>query len=350
MATITKRTDNRTGKPSWQVKIRLRGYPARSKTFARLTDAKRWAAQTETDLRLRRAFPGIEAEKRTLGELIERYEETELPKIRTAENRKQQLRWWKEELGNYLLADIGSARIGKCRDKLAKGGRSPATLVRYLAALSHVFSIARKEYKWVSSNPVADVSKPTEPRGRVRFLSDDERERLLTACRESSNPLLYPAFVLSLATGMRQGESMSLSWSDVDLDSGRIVLHETKNGTRRVVPLTGHALEVLKEHEKGRDQDSELLFPGRDPHTPIDLRKPWNRALEEAGIEDYRWHDNRHSAASYLAMNGASLAEIAEVLGHKTLAMVKRYSHLSEAHTAGVVERMNKAIFDGARR
>ena len=106
------------------------------------------------------------------------------------------------------------------------------------------------------------------------------------------------------------------------------------------------ALELLRERSKVRRIDTELVFPGRiDPSKPVDLRSPFETALKRAGIEDFRWHDLRHSAASYLAMNGASLAEIAEVLGHKTLAMVKRYTHLSEAHTAGVVERMNARIF-----
>jgi integrase len=144
---------------------------------------------------------------------------------------------------------------------------------------------------------------------------------------------------------MRQGEIMGLTREDVDLHQGRATLHETKNGERRVVPLTGKVLELLKENAKVRRLDTNLLFPGKNPQKPVDLRAPWEAALKKVGIEDFRFHDLRHSAASYLAMNGASLAEIAEVLGHKTLQMVKRYSHLSEAHTAGVVARMNERIF-----
>jgi integrase len=105
-------------------------------------------------------------------------------------------------------------------------------------------------------------------------------------------------------------------------------------------------LEVLKAHANVKRIDTPLLFPGRvRQDKPIDLRTPWKGALAAAEIEDFRFHDTRHSAASYLAMNGASLAEIAEVLGHKTLQMVKRYAHLSEVHTAGVVARMNESIF-----
>ena len=139
---------------------------------------------------------------------------------------------------------------------------------------------------------------------------------------------------------------MSLRWENIDLFKGRIVLHETKNGERRVVPLRGHALELLKGFAQAKQQDVGLLFPSKeDTQKPIDLRFPWEQALKKAGIENYKFHDNRHSCASALLMNQASLPEIAEVLGHKTLAMVKRYSHLSEAHTSNVVERMNANIF-----
>jgi integrase len=147
---------------------------------------------------------------------------------------------------------------------------------------------------------------------------------------------------------MRQGEIMNLSWSNVDLEKGKITLHETKNGERRVVPLVGHALELMKEYHAKRRLDTVLLFPGnkgQKPQKPVNLRGAWLTALKQAGIEDFKFHDCRHCCASYLAMNRASLSEIAEVLGHKTLQMVKRYSHLSEAHTASVVERMNEKIF-----
>jgi len=230
--------------------------------------------------------------------------------------------------------------------------------VRYMAALSHAFTIAVNKMGWLDDSPMRKVKKPALPRGRIRFLSEDatcpngkkidgERPRLLKACEESSNPYLYPVVVLALSTGMRQGEIMGLTWEDLDLHQGRATLHETKNGERRVVPLTGKALDLLKAHAKVRRLDTNLLFPGKNPQKPIDLRAPWEAALKKAGIEDFRFHDLRHSAASYLAMNGASMAEIAEVLGHKTLQMVKRYSHLSEAHTAGVVARMNEQIFKG---
>jgi integrase len=113
------------------------------------------------------------------------------------------------------------------------------------------------------------------------------------------------------------------------------------------LPLAGEALECVKGLAGMRRIDTRLLFPDGSGKKPIIIRAPWHKALKQAGIEDFRFHDLRHSAASYLAMSGASLAEIAEVLGHKTLEMVKRYSHLSEQHTAGVVEKMNKKFLGG---
>ncbi|WP_295586878.1 site-specific integrase [uncultured Lamprocystis sp.] len=368
MATLTKRTDS-TGAPSYRVEVRLKGYPAQRATFERKTDARKWASATETAIREGRHFGTVEAKRHTLADLIDRYTRDVLPtkKAKTQGPQATQLAWWKDQIGARTLADVTPALIAEYRDTLsrepvpsmakdqAKAGpertRSPATVNRYLAALSHCFTVAVKEWGWIEFNPLLKVTKPKEPRGRVRFLSDDERERFLTACRGSSNKDLYPAVILALSTGARQQEIMSLRWPQVDLARRVATLHETKNGEIRVLPLAGPALDLLRERSKVRRLDTDLIFPGHTrPAKPIDLRTPFETALKRAEIADFRWHDLRHTAASYLAMNGASLAEIAEVLGHKTLSMVKRYAHLSEAHTASVVERMNARYFgEGAK-
>lgn len=355
MANIEKRISN-DGKTSYRVKIRLKGFPSQSATFERLTDAKKWAQQTESAIREGRHFKTTEAKRHTLAEMIDRYCRDVLPSKKSAKDQMQQLAWWKSEIGSYSLADITPSLIGECRDKLGREItirnklRSPASVVRYMAALSHALTIAVKEWGWLEDSPMRKVTKPKESRGRVRFLSDDERMRLLKACKESSNPYLYTVVVLALSTGMRQGEIMGLTWDVVDLNQGRAILHETKNGERRAVAITGHALELLKELSKVRRIDCNLLFPAKEnapqkPQKPMDLRTPWETAVKKAELQDFKFHDLRHSAASYLAMNGASLAEIAEVLGHKTLQMVKRYAHLSEGHTARVVASMNNKIF-----
>ena len=126
-----------------------------------------------------------------------------------------------------------------------------------------------------------------------------------------------------------------------------IVLLQTKNGDKRSVPLIGLARELMVAHGKVRRLDTDLVFPGLNPQKPIDITKPWETALRKAGLTDFRFHDLRHTSASYLAMSGASLIEIANVLGHRTLAMVRRYSHLSAPHTASIVERMNSQFLPG---
>lgn len=131
----------------------------------------------------------------------------------------------------------------------------------------------------------------------------------------------------------------------MDFEKERVILQETKNGDIRQVAITGHTLDLLKQLSKFRRLDTHYLFPGKFPRKPIDICAAWETAVKKAQITNLRFHDLRHSCASNLAMNGASLAEIAEVLGHKTLAMVKRYAHLSETHTVGVLSRMNQKIF-----
>jgi len=360
VASIRKRT-NKDGTASYRVDVRLKGFPPQRATFSRLTYAKKWAGQTEAAIREGRYFKTTEARKHTVADAIDRYKESVLPAKKDSKKQEAQLDWWADEIGPYTLADATPALIGEARDKLSQD-RAPATVVRYLAALSHVFTVAVNEWGWLESNPVQKVRKPKEPRGRVRFLSDDEtgpngeviegeRTRLLKACKESKNPHLHTIVVLALSTGMRQGEILNLRWSDIDLERGRVILHETKNGERRLVPLLGHAQELLKAKDQARRDakvrriDTDRLFPGRNPKKPVFIRAPWMEAVKAAGIDDLKFHDLRHSAASYMLMSGASLGEIAELLGHKTLQMVKRYSHLSDSHAAGVVARMNTRIF-----
>jgi integrase len=345
MASIEKRSP-KDGKPTYRVKVRLKGYPIQSATFERLTDAKKWAQHTEAAIREGRHFKTAEAKKHSFDDLVKRYCSEVLPNYNEHEqkDRKSKLKWWSNGIGHYLLADITASVISERKSQL---NRAPATVDKYLKNLSHLFNIAVNEWEWLEDNPVKKVKGPKLPRGRVRFLSDDERLILLQACKDSNSTCLHTCVILALSTGMRQGELMGLRWADVNTIENFIILHETKNGERRRVPLVGYALELVHKHSKVRRLDTDLLFPGKNLEKPVDLRKPFGTALQEAGISDFRWHDLRHCTASYLAMNGASLAEIAEVLGHKTLQMVKRYAHLSDGHVSSVVESMNNRIFGG---
>ena len=344
MATIQARPGQH-GRSHYRVQIRLQGV-YRSTTFPTLADARQWAYVTEGALRAQRQGSTLAAARHTLAELLERYGREILPtkSPRTAVNHATHLAWWTQQLGHLRLDQLTPARLAACRDRLA-AARAPGTVNQYLASLSHACSIAVTDWAWLEVSPLRRVRRLREPRGRVRFLSDAERGRLLQACRASHNRALYPLVVLALATGARKMELLHLTWRDVNLQRATLTLQHTKNRERRTLPLAEVTLQEVQKLAKVRRIDTALLFPRADGQQPIDLRYAWAQALQAAQITDFRFHDLRHSAASYLAMHGASLVEIAEILGHKTLQMVKRYAHLSEPHTAGVVTRMNAAIF-----
>ena len=342
MGTIRLRT-NRKGEKVYQAQVRLKGCPQQTATFRRLTDARKWVAQIETGLHEGRHFANTTAKRFTAGDLFARYRRSVLPHKRpsTVTTQRKQMEWWQDRIGHLRLLDVTPAVVAQYRDELAEG-HSPATVRRYLAILNHAFSVARREWQWTDSNPVEHVSKPKEPPGRVRFLSDDERVRLLDACRKSRSRDLYAVVLMALSTGARKGEILSLAWTAINLPRCLVTFEHTKNSGRRSVPIVGELGRVLRERAKVRRIDTTLVFPRPDGLAPTDIQSAWETALHSAEIKEFRFHDLRHSAASYLAMSGASLVEIAEILGHKTLAMVKRYAHLSDQHTAAVVSRMNE--------
>ena len=367
MAYVQKRV-NGDGSTSYRVLIRLKGYPSESATFARLTDARDWAKKTEADMKAGRHFG--EGKRHTLGELIADYSTWKANRIRHFEGRRTILATWLELLGDCQLDAVTPSRIASARDALAKEPikrgapigqiRGGSTVNRRLAYLSDVLSYAIKEKGWIERNPCERVSKFKESPGIVRFLSDAERDALLKACQASSNADIYLAVILSLTTGGRQAEVLGLTWGQVDFTRRLITLRdgETKNGEGRVLPLVGKAFELLQVRHRARQADAEqeakrrklaeLVFPPSDASKsgkPVQLHAAWNRAREAAGLgtwegegearkfhPDFRWHDLRHTAASYLTMQGVSALEISIVLGHKTMAMVSRYSHLAPSH------------------
>ncbi len=350
MASIQERK-TKNGETHYRVQIRIKGHPVVRQTFDSKTRAKQWAQKTEVEIKDGLYFKIAEAKKHTLHEAISRYERDVLPNKPNAKQ-EQQFRWWKEQLGSYSLAEITPALIAEHRDKLSQsitkyGNKmAPTTVLRYLGAISHVLTVASREWGWIEESPMKKVSKPKVGLLRARYLSDEELGRLLKACKESSNPLLYPFVVLALATGMRKGEIYNLTPSAVDLVNGRILLEKTKNYDRRVIPLKGHALEVITNLLQQKSQNISYLFPSKNGLKPIDLRFPWEKALRESKITGFRTHDLRHSCCVFLIRSGASLMEVALLLGHKQFNTVtRRYSHISESHASDVVSRMNEKIF-----
>ncbi len=351
MATIEKRINNK-GETSYRAKIRIKGFPTQTATFSKLTTAKDWVARTETKIKDGKYINEIQSRKHTVSDIIKRYKETVLihkDKIRSDWN--SQLNWWDDKIGQYTLADATPALISQTRDVLlkengAKGKpRSNATINRYLTTLQCVFSVAVKEWELLDNNPFFRVKKLKEPNGRIRFLSNDERKRLLEECKKAANPYLYPAVIVALSTGARKMEVLGLKWEDVDLQGERAILRETKNNEIRSLSLIGDVKNLIQELYKIKRKNDIYVFPSIDGKRPFDITRSWKNAVKAAKIEDFRFHDLRHTTASYLAMQGKSAGELSEVLGHKTLQMVKRYAHLSDAHKKSLTADMNKTIF-----
>ncbi len=356
MATIEKRTTG-DGQVTYRVKIRIKGSAPESASFERLTDARAWGKKIESDMKAGRHFG--QSNRHTFNDLADEYKDQAIDPAR--------LDYWRTIFGQELLNAITPARIAKERDKLLSGEtvrfaspatgnpaadakrpkakRTGATVNRYLAALSSCLSYGVKTLQWLEKNPTMQITKPPESKSRVRFLSDDERAQLLDACRPHKD--LYLAVVLSLSTGARQGEIMSLRYGQIDFKRKIITLHETKNGERRALPLVGDAFDLLEERARIREIKDDRIFPPTAKAKKaeyLDLRQPWEAALKAAGIGDFHWHDLRHTAASYLAMSGVSLVEIAKVLGHRTLQMVARYSHLSDGHIVTTGENLARRL------
>ncbi|MAR56946.1 MAG: integrase [Rickettsiales bacterium] len=342
MASIEKRI-KKNGKASYRVRVQMRGYPSKTATFERLDEARAWGVMMESDKRAMRHGASYAAEKHTVGDMIARYKNSVLSSKTTnkgyIEAQSKQLEWWHSRLKDCRLSNLTPYLINDCTEELAGRNyskRKPATVNRYLSALNHVINTAIDKWGWLDANPIKKIEKPREPRGRVRFLSDAEREALLTACVLEEKKPLHLIVVFALSTGARKSEILGLKRKDVDLQRQVAVAYDTKNGDPRQLYLWDKLVEMLAEWLEYCPRKSPFVFCSRNG-TPINIEVEWRRAMARAGITDFRFHDLRHTAASYMAMNGASPSDIAEALGHKSYDMVKRYSHLSKTHVAKVV-------------
>ncbi len=352
MANIQKRIGN-DGKASFRVQIRLKGFPPESVSFERITDAKEWAKKTEAEMKAGRHFGA--SRRHTFNDLADEYE----PHAKDKKN----LEYWRGIFGADTLDTITPARISKQRDKLLseqtrrfatpstgnaeqdakreRMKRTGGTVNRYLANLSVTLGYAVKTLQWIERNPCERIEKPAQSKGRVRFLSDDELTALLAACKP--HPDLYLAVVMALSTGARQAEIMTLRYGQIDFGRQVITLSKTKNGETRALPLVSTSFTLLQERATVRSLTDDRLFPPTKfakKAECLDLRQPWEKALKAAGVADFHWHDLRHTAASYLAMSGVSQVVMSQLLGHRTLAMVARYSHLSDQHIVATGEKL----------
>lgn len=244
-------------------------------------------------------------------------------------------RTWAARFPGRTMEEIKPAELERIRvERLAMV--SPATANREYAFLKHVFNIAVRDGK-TETNPVAKLRMLREPGGRTRYLSDEEEARLLAALPTVED---RDRIITLLHTGFRRSELLNLRWRDVDFKAGILTVPKSKNGETRHVPMNSAVRDVLAKRPRPIDREG-LVFPSR-VGTP-DLRwakKAVPRALADAQIEDFRFHDLRHTFASRLAMAGVDLATLRELMGHKTMAMTLRYRHVSPDHRKAAIERL----------
>ncbi|CAJ7670408.1 phage integrase family protein [Burkholderia pseudomallei] len=365
MATITKR-----GPYQWRAQVRRHGYPAQSKTFNTKAEAEAWANMIESEMSRGVWVSRGEAEATTLYEAMNRYEEEVSLAKKGAAQEASVLKACKAvDLAKRPLATIRSADIAKLRDEWLKDYK-PATVLRRLAVLSHVFNIARKEWGIESlSNPVELVRKPQPNNARTRRIAasdapvgtpgedepesergaqDGELERVIKA---SGSALLPPIVWLAVETAMRRGEIVSLLWMHVDLNRSVVHLPSTKNGDARDVPLSSRAVAVLQALKNVRDatKDDTAESAEGDAGRVFEIRSDAvTRAFERAVVRarkiyvsecraaklrpdgkfltDLRFHDLRHEATSRLA-SIFPMHELTKITGHKDPRMLMRYYH-----------------------
>lgn len=268
--------------------------------------------------------------------------------------------YWLDVFGKHPIKAISTSDIRKALDHYAKGkclkgdgtgksretdkARSSNTVLRLKAVLSSIFKYAiRRGY--LKDNPVDGIFIDATPNQVERFLDEWERKALMASCLESSWDKLYLIVLMAITTGMRKAELVNLRWTDINFEKGLAKLTITKNGSPRINPIPAPALDELK---KFRQVGNGLIFVSSyDMEKPFDFRVQWTRAMQRANIKNFRFHDLRHTAASYLVMNGASLHETAEILGHKSTQTTKRYAHLSTDHKSALSERVMDKVFNG---
>jgi len=332
MATIQKLLNSKG--VSYRALIRRKGIKPITKVFPSKKLAEQFANRIEGDRGVMLAY-GNNHFRQTFQKIASEYLSVD---YRGQGLKKQTalVSFWVNLIGFKYITEVTTEDITKGITLLSSDLKN-STINRYKAALSAVFSYACRQYG-LTQNPVKNIRSLPESRGRIRFLSDDERSRLFEACRSSQWGKLYLLVLLAITTGARRGELLGLEWNDIDFDRKLAYVKTTKNGEPKVLPLTD---DVIIELDKFKAQSPTLLFNSEIViDKPYCFNKLWKTALKKSEIEDFTFHSLRHTCASYLAMNGASLLEIADVLGHKQIQMTKRYSHLCIDHKQKLINRV----------
>ncbi len=332
MATIV-----RAPSKAWKAVIRRKGWPTISKSFRTKRDAEDWARCAEDEMIRGVYIQRSPSESITIDAALERYLAEVTPTKRPSTQRAEKMRVKPitVRLGSYSLAALSPDVVAKYRDGRLAEGKSSSTVRLELALLGHLYSVAIKEWRFgLIYNPVANIRRPSPGVARNRRLSWSETRRMLKSCDLHGNPMLGWVARIALYTAMRQGEILSLTRDQVDLRRRIVRLNETKNGSARTVPLSLRAARVFRQalSHPIRPDGTDLIFfgePGRDGiRRPYRINKVWSHALTRAGISNLRFHDLRHEAVSQLVEKGLSDQEVAAISGHKSMQMLRRYTHL----------------------
>ncbi|MGV3628155.1 MAG: site-specific integrase [Betaproteobacteria bacterium] len=318
MAAIRKR-----GK-SWRVQIRRRSHPPQFKAFDTRAEAEAWARQIEAEMDRGAFVSRVEAEKTLVADLLDRYEKEITPGKRSARAEIYRLKMLKDALGRLPVARLRPQDIASYRDQRIAQGMAGGTVIKDINTLSHVIQTARREWGInLPDNPVKLITRPKVAPGRQRRLQPGEEEALLAGCRASGATALPLMFQLALETAMRRGELLALEWKHIDLERRVAFLPHTKNGESRYVPLSTKAAAVLTDSH--RSPCGKVFYQwGR----PDSFKNAWRRVVTKLELEDFRFHDLRHEATSRFFERGLNLMQVAAITGHKTLQMLKRYTHL----------------------
>ena len=321
----------------WRAEVRRKGYKPAYRTFDTQKQAQQWARRVESEMDSGLYVDRTEAERTSLREALERYKREIVPTKRHPyqENRRID-RWLQNDLCYRTLANLKGADFATYRDKRREAGRAENTIRLELQLISHLFEIARKEWGLESlSNPLKNIRKPAGSRARNRRLEHGEYNLILERLKASGNRYAAPAFDLAIETSLRQGTLFSLRWEWVDLPARMIrfpasSVEIANKGVPTALPLSKQALNALHSiYPKGEEGEISKPTVGLVLDTTANaVICIWKRALARLQIPDLRWHDLRHEATSRLFEKGLHPMEVASVTGHKSMQMLKRYTHL----------------------
>lgn len=322
MASISKRGRY------WRAQIVRKGFAPQYRTFDTKAEAGAWVREAEAEMDRGIFMPRHEAEQTTLAQALLRYQQEITPlKAHPPSDHQRVKHWLKQPLSHRHLANLRGADFAAYRDMRREMGRAENTIRLELALVSHLFEVARKEWGMeYLMNPLKNIRKPSGSRERDRRLKPGEYELIHAALKASGNRFAAPAFDLAIETSLRQGMLFALRWEW--LDRGRKVFfvpvsYRTKGnkGVPGAVPLSIKAMATLGGLGM---KEQGLIF---DTTTNAVLLV-WKRVLKRLAIENLRWHDLRHEAASRLFEKGLHPLEVATITGHKSLTMLRRYTHL----------------------